>query len=49
MKCWVAVLFWLAVTGFCVSAQAAEPPAPAPHNRAEAVKIIAGLRKVVAD
>lgn len=49
MKCWVAGLVWLAVTGFSVSAQAAEPPAPAPHNRAEAVKVIADLRKVVAD
>lgn len=48
MKCWVAVLF-IAVTGFGVSAHAAETPAPAPHNRAEAVKIIADLRKVVAD
>lgn len=49
MKCWVAVLFGLAVTGFSVSAQAAEPSGPAPHNRAEAVRIIADLRKVVAD
>ena len=49
MKCWVAGLVWLAVTGFSVSAQAAEPPAPAPHNRAEAVKVIADLRRVVAD
>lgn len=48
MKCWVAVLFY-AVTGFSASAQAAEPPAPAPHSRADAVKIIADLRKVVAD
>jgi len=38
-----------AVTGFSASAQAAEPPAPAPHSRADAVKIIADLRKVVAD
>jgi proline iminopeptidase len=49
MKCWVAGLFWLAVTGFSVPAQAAEEPGPAPHNRAEAVKVIADLRKVVAD
>ena len=49
MKCWVASLFWLAVTGFSVPAQAAEPPGPAPHDRAEAVKVIADLRKVVAD
>jgi len=42
-------LFWLAVTGFSVPAQAAEPPGPAPHDRAEAVKVIADLRKVVAD
>ena len=48
MKCWVAVLFY-AVTGFSASAQAAEPPAPAPHSRADAVKIIADVRKVVAD
>jgi len=49
MRCWVAGLFWLAVTAFNVTAQAAEPPGPAPHNRAEAVKVIADLRKVVAD
>jgi pimeloyl-ACP methyl ester carboxylesterase len=49
MKCWVAGLFWLAVTAFNVTAQAAEGPGPAPHNRAEAVKVIADLRKVVAD
>ena len=49
MRCWVAGLFWLAVTAFNVPAQAAEPPGPAPHNRAEAVKVIADLRKVVAD
>jgi len=49
MKSWVAGLFWLAVTGFSAPAQAAEPPGPAPHNRAEAVKVIADLRKVVAD
>ncbi|WP_282243639.1 alpha/beta fold hydrolase [Stenotrophomonas sp. PS02300] len=42
-------MFWLAVAGFSVSAQAADPPAPAPHSRAEAVKVIADLRKVVAD
>lgn len=49
MRCWVAGLFWLAVTAFNVPAQAAEPPGPAPHSRAEAVKVIADLRKVVAD
>ena len=49
MRCWVAGLFWLAVTAFNVPAQASEPPGPAPHNRAEAVKVIADLRKVVAD
>ncbi len=49
MKCWVAGLFWLAVTAFNVTAQAAEGPGPAPHNRAEAVKVIADLREVVAD
>ena len=49
MKCWVASLFCLAVTGFIVPAQGAEPRGPAPHDRAVAVKVIADLRKVVAD
>lgn len=47
MKTLISAILSIALAGLCTPAQAAEVPGP--HNRAEAVRIIADLRKVVAD
>lgn len=49
MRYWNAGLLFMAALWFCTSLQAAGQSAPGPHTRAEATKVIADLRKVVAD
>ena len=47
MKALISAILFLALAGLCMPAPTSE--APGPHDRAEAVRIIEDLRKVVAD